>query len=140
MRSARVLILKDDEGDVIRIALEPFCQVRFALKVSQAVQLLKTEQFDLIVARVYLPEENMFDFLHQVKSDPNLLGIPFICFAGTRSAVAHTLNESMAKVAKNMGAADYLTIDEFWEGDHCNFERIRGAIAAHLPETVAELG
>lgn len=124
---ARILILQETPGplDALRKSLEANHELYFAGDVSSALGLLPLMHFDLIITRMHLETANAFEFLHALKIEERYHDIPIVCFCGSRTALANSLDESLAHSVEIFGARRYICIDRFCVDDHCDYQALR---------------
>lgn len=127
---ARILILQEEPS--WQAALRGCLEAKHDLLVVEsrkiAIAALHNERFDLIIARVHLKGDDVFQFLRELKSDATLAPIPVICFCGLRSRMANLTRASVETASLTMGADAYLAIEDFCLGEWCDLERMRTAI------------
>lgn len=75
---------------------------RTALSVKSAIPQIKKNKPALILLDLLMPHKSGFDFMEEIKDDPELNGIPVIII----SALTDNLSKSKTK---EMGAVEYLT-------------------------------
>lgn len=133
MTPAHILVLRDPGREALRLALEPYHHLCFVETVAEALSRLRQEPCDLIVSRVYLEDEDVFELLRQVKEDKRFAAIPVVCFAGSSSAIAKICNDNIEKATKSMGAVAFLDINDYCSSGLCNYAAIREAVEDYLP-------
>lgn len=104
MNSAfRLLLLEDcvDTGTLIKAAVK-LCNVTQCLSIAEAKLYLASEQFDLIIIDVELPDGSGFDYCHMLSMDPVCGAIPKILLTG-RADVSDKV------YGFSCGAIDYVT-------------------------------
>lgn len=69
---------------------------------AQALELLRSQAFDLVLLDLRMPDVDGFEVLRQMQADENLRGIPVIVISGSGGA------ESAARCIE-MGAAGHLS-------------------------------
>lgn len=78
---ARILIIEDDEILVemyeAKFKMEGF-EVHRALNGKEGLEILKKEKPDLILLDILMPEMNGFEFLKNIKKEPNYHSVPVI--------------------------------------------------------------
>lgn len=133
---ARILILQEEPSPffALRKSLESEHQLIMVSTVEKAMDILNSEWIDLIISRVHLAKDSLFDFLNRVKEDRHLQHIPFICFCGKLSQHALMLDPVMAKVGLMRGAEKYISLQEYCCDDSCDFEALERAIEECLRE------
>ncbi len=99
-------------------SLEHFGHVIYkADKFQDAMELLRHHEVDLIIADVHLQNGgSIFDFLRWVKGDPHMHGVPFVCFSTEPPEVPKYLRDGVRTAARAMGAAKYMTMEQFDRG------------------------
>jgi len=69
---------------------------------------------DLVVSEVHLVNGgSVFDFLQFSKSQPAMSDIPFVLLSVKPSKVANVLRDSLLFTASHLGAAKYISMEEF---------------------------
>ncbi len=79
--SANVLIV-DDVPDNIQVAMnflkeEPY-NLSFATRGQEALALMKTHEYDLILLDIMMPEMDGYEVCRRIKAEPRLQDIPII--------------------------------------------------------------
>ncbi|MDR3614210.1 MAG: hypothetical protein P4L53_11660 [Candidatus Obscuribacterales bacterium] len=113
---ARILILQEMEQNIdnLKEALEPHGHKLFIKQRElAALDTLKHEPIDLIIAAVYLRESDVFDFLKAVKAQDSTHEIPFVFYCSAISTFAKSVRGGLKIAAKAMGADLYVTMEEF---------------------------
>lgn len=133
---ARILILQDEPSwrAALRGCLEPKHELLLVENRKIALEALRKESVDLIISRVHLRTDDVFQFLREIKSDIVLARIPVICFCGLRSRMANLTRGAVEAASLTMGADAYLSIEDFCSGEKCDLERMRTAIEVFLVE------
>ena len=101
----KVLVVDDSplNRELVRSMLEPFgYSVIMAAGVSQAIQLLGQRRFDLVVSDLHMPDQNGFDLLRALKSDPQLRDIKIVIHSAT------IMSEQDREDALRLGALKFL--------------------------------
>ncbi|MBK9280063.1 MAG: hypothetical protein IPM93_18030 [Candidatus Obscuribacter sp.] len=101
-------------------------------RVEDAFCCLKDKNVDLVITRVHLDYGNLFSFLKALKEDPQLSATPVICFCGMRSKSASLQHDFLMNATRLYGAADYLALEHFCEGDDFNLESICQSVERSL--------
>ncbi|HYE00833.1 MAG TPA: EAL domain-containing protein [Alphaproteobacteria bacterium] len=100
-----LLIVDDDEGNRYtlsrRLKREGFEKLELAENGRQALEILRSRAFDLMLLDIMMPEMNGYEVLQTVKADEKLRGMPVIVIS------ALTEIDSIARCIE-MGAEDYL--------------------------------
>jgi hypothetical protein len=127
---SRILILQSQASPflALRESLEGEHELIIVSTVEEAMNTLNSEWIDLIISRVHLAEDSIFDFLNRVKKDRHLRFIPFICFCGKLSQHALVLDPVMRKVGLMHGAEKFISLEEYCCEGSCDFEGLRHAI------------
>jgi len=105
MSDATLLVVDDDEANrytlVGRLRREGYANVTTASDGRQALELLESGDFDLVLLDIMMPELNGYQLLEKLKADHRLRHVPVIMI----SAV-----DEMASVVRciELGAEDYL--------------------------------
>ncbi|WP_428739798.1 response regulator [Sulfurimonas sp.] len=103
--SYNVLIV-DDISDNIKVAMnilkENNYNFSFAMNGKEALEIIKTKQFDLILLDIMMPQMNGFDVCEVLKKDPKTQDIPiiFLTAKADLDSIAHGFK---------LGAVDYIT-------------------------------
>ena len=100
------ILIVDDVSDNIKVAMnilrENNYNFSFAVNGKQALEIVKTKKFDLILLDIMMPELNGFDVCKALKSDSQTKDIPIIFL--TAKADIDSITEGF-----NLGAVDYIT-------------------------------
>ena len=102
----RIMIVDDDPGivNLLRLLLEERrYEILIARDGREALELLETQQVDLILTDVAMPHLNGYELCQRVKNsaDPQLVLTPVILMSG------RTLDSDI-RYGKSLGADDYL--------------------------------
>jgi CheY-like chemotaxis protein len=101
----RLLVVDDNEDNrytlIMRLQIEGYEDVATAEDGEQALELMRQQEFDLILLDVMMPKVDGYQVLSQLKADGRLLDLPVIMISA--------LNE-MSSVVRciELGADDYL--------------------------------
>jgi CheY-like chemotaxis protein len=89
-------------------------KVVLAETFHDAMEILRTADFDLIVSDVHLQNGgSVFDFLRWVKGDPHMCNTPFVCFSAEPPEVGKYLADGVRTAARSLGAARYIGMEHF---------------------------
>ncbi|GFO56309.1 hypothetical protein GMSM_33160 [Geomonas sp. Red276] len=112
----KVLVVDDSRSDrkVIRFNFEWHgCQVFEASNGRQGLEIAAAEKPDLIISDCLMPIMDGFQFLHELKKNPDLQSIPFVFYSSVYTG------SKEADLALAMGARAFLEKpkgpDELWE-------------------------
>jgi CheY-like chemotaxis protein len=131
---ANILILQEHAGSMqaLRKSLGEHHRLHFVSDVPAAMKFLNNSQIDLIIARVHLEEGNVFEFIRAIKENIKLKNIPLVCFCGSRSEIAHTIDHTLARVSAVFGVDRYISLDRYCVEDDCDFIALRQEIESVL--------
>jgi two-component SAPR family response regulator len=134
---ARILILQEEPCPfyALRVMLGDRHNVTYVEDAESAMSVLSAGSVDLIISRVHLHSGSVFAFLQQVKINPRLQKIPFICFSGSLSARAKEIDPLMKKVGELQGADMYLRLEDFVEGNNFKLDDLRRSIESCIRVT-----
>ncbi len=100
------VLIVDDVSDNIKVAMnilkENNYNFSFALNGKQALEIIKTKSFDIILLDIMMPQMNGFEVCEHLKRDPKTQDIPVIFLTAKADL------DSLAKGFK-VGAVDYIT-------------------------------
>lgn len=101
---SKILLVDDDElilKVINRILTKEGYEVKTATNGKDALELIETEKYDLLITDLMMPYSNGFEVISRFKQHPNAEGVPIIVISsvGTENAVREGLN---------IGADDYL--------------------------------
>lgn len=100
------ILIVDDVTDNIKIAMnilrEGNYNLSFALSGKEALEIVHTESFDLILLDIMMPEMDGYEVIKILKENPSTMNIPVI-FLTAKADI-----EALTKGFK-LGAADYIT-------------------------------
>ena len=104
--AAALLVVDDDEGNRYtlagRLKREGYTNVTLANDGRQALQLLESKRFDLVLLDIMMPELNGYQVLERLKASPALRQVPVIMISA--------IDEQTSVVrCIELGAEDYLT-------------------------------
>lgn len=135
---ARILVLQEMEKNISNLqeALEPHGHELFVMnRELQALNTLKHEQIDLIIAAVYLQESDVFDFLKAVKAQEKYKHIPFVFYCSAVSTFARSVRGGLKIAAEHLGVDLYVTMEEFDADLLC--EQIEDCLSKVNPELMS---
>ncbi|MBF0132638.1 MAG: fused response regulator/phosphatase [Magnetococcales bacterium] len=100
----RVLIVDDVPGNIKMLAsiLSDHYEIFFATSGAEALELLSSQDVDIILLDIVMPEMNGYMVLEKIKSDTHLRDVPII-FLSARNAPEDEVH------GLQMGAVDYIT-------------------------------
>lgn len=114
---ARVVALIENQemADSLRHCLSAHgCEPVLASSFESAKALIAEQGCDLIISEVHLANGgSVFEFLEFAKRLPNSAEIPFVLLSVKPSKVANILHDSLLFTASQLGAAKYVSMDEF---------------------------
>mgnify|MGYP000402603322 CR=1 FL=1 len=100
------VLIVDDVSDNIKVAMnilkENNYNFSFALNGKQALEIIKTKSFDIVLLDIMMPHMNGFEVCEYLKKDPQTQDIPVIFLTAKADL------DSLAKGFK-VGAVDYIT-------------------------------
>jgi two-component system CheB/CheR fusion protein len=85
LRGARILVVDDshDSLEMLRILLSSEgAQLTTAAGGQEALNLARSENFDLIISDISMPEMDGYELLTRLRDDPRLAQIPAIALTG----------------------------------------------------------
>ncbi|MBX9695823.1 MAG: hypothetical protein K2Z81_25785 [Cyanobacteria bacterium] len=115
--AARILALLEHakHGEQLTDCLEQSgYEVEIVSSFRKAITALNERTFDMIISDVHLENGgSVFDFLKWVKSRQTLQAVPFVLLNLEPSPIARYVEDGVRTAARLMGAAKYISIDEF---------------------------
>lgn len=100
------LLIVDDVSENIQVVMnilkEQGYEFSYALNGAQALELMQTNSFDLVLLDVMMPGLNGFEVCQQIKADPRLQDVPVIFL--TARVDVDSITEGF-----NTGGVDYIT-------------------------------
>ena len=141
--SAPALLLVDDNEDnrytlSRRLNRAGYTNLTMALNGREALELLRSRQFDLVLLDVMMPEMNGYEVLEALKADPRLRNLPVIMVSALDQI------DSVIRCIE-LGAEDYLpkpfnpTLLKARVGASLEKKRLRDEVDAYLARIEAEL-
>lgn len=108
---AKILVAHTADGqDFLANALEEHT-VCYAKTMEEAIRLLNSESFALIVCGMQFDDSRMFDLLRHCKSDPTHRNVPFGCIRLVDSNYSSpVILESLEIASKALGATAFLDL------------------------------
>lgn len=85
------ILIVDNDSDtrkMLRKKLQDYFHVLIASTAKEALLLLKSQNMDLIISDIYMPEMDGYDFCRQVKSNPKTQHIPVFLITSELSGEA----------------------------------------------------
>jgi two-component system cell cycle response regulator len=104
-KRASILVVDDSplNRELMRSMLEPFGYGIFAADgVAKALQLLGERGFDLVISDLHMPDQNGFDLLRAIKTDPKLQDTKIVIHSAT------IMSERDRRDALSLGALKFL--------------------------------
>ena len=140
--AARLLVVDDNEDNrytlIMRLEIEGYSNVVAADDGETALELLRTQDFDLILLDVMMPKVDGYRVLEQLRSWGRLHNIPVIMISA--------LNETASVVrCIELGAVDYLSkpfdpvLLRARVGASLEKKRLRDQVRAHVARMAEEL-
>lgn len=139
---ARLLIVDDNEDNrytlLQRLKRHGYSNTAIAVNGREALDLIRVQDFDLVLLDVMMPELNGYEVLEQLKADERLRHIPVIMISAMDQL------ESVVRCIE-LGAEDYLakpfnpTLLRARVGASLEKKRLRDEVAAHLAQIEADL-
>ncbi len=138
----RLLVVDDNEDNrytlIMRLEIEGYSNIAIAEDGAQALALLGSQEFDLVLLDVMMPKVDGYQVLQQLKADGRLVNIPVIMISA--------LNEIDSVVrCVELGAVDYLSkpfnpvLLKARVGASLEKKRLRDEVRAHLARMEEEL-
>jgi sigma-B regulation protein RsbU (phosphoserine phosphatase) len=139
---ARLLVVDDNEDNrytlILRLEIEGYQDITTADDGQAALELLRTQPFDLVLLDVMMPNVDGYGVLEQLRAEGRLHNIPVIMISA--------LNELDSVVrCIELGAVDYLSkpfdpvLLKARVGASLEKKRLRDAVRAHLARIEEEL-
>ncbi len=138
----RLLVVDDNDDNrytlIMRLELEGYSDIATANDGQEALELLRQQEFDLVLLDVMMPKLDGYQVLSQLKADGRLHNIPVIMISA--------LNEISSVIrCIELGAVDYLpkpfdpTLLKARVGASLEKKRLRDEVRAHLKRMAEEL-
>jgi phosphoserine phosphatase RsbU/P len=138
----RLLVVDDNEDNrytlIMRLEIEGYSNIAIAEDGEQALTLLASQEFDLVLLDVMMPKVDGYQVLQQLKADGRLHNIPVIMISA--------LNEIDSVVrCVELGAVDYLSkpfnpvLLKARVGASLEKKRLRDEVRAHTARMEEEL-
>jgi len=138
----RLLVVDDNEDNrytlIMRLEIEGYSNIAIAEDGEQALTLLASQEFDLVLLDVMMPKVDGYQVLQQLKADGRLHNIPVIMISA--------LNEIDSVVrCVELGAGDYLSkpfnpvLLKARVGASLEKKRLRDEVRAHSARMEEEL-
>lgn len=125
-----VLLLQEKDENVANIrASLPECAFVRVRTVDEAVPLLDSHVFDLIVSAVHLEfDGSVFDFLRFAKSNPKTADVPFLFYCSLSSRFARSVRDGLEIASLSLGAEKYITMEKY------DRDKLRAEFVKYLPQ------
>jgi hypothetical protein len=147
---ARILIFQGTAGHFLplRNSLQDYHELYFVNDITDAMKVLHEKEIDLIISSPYDDTTDAFSFMHTVKQDIFVCGIPIVCLSKERSSLATHLDAIVEKSALLCGADKYLSMDSFcgakehtdccttcpFRGELCDYAGLRRDLEDMIPQ------
>jgi PleD family two-component response regulator len=132
MRS-RILVADAPEAtERLKKALSDHYQLDFAEHYLQAVSMLKSTHYDLLICGEHFDDSKMFELMGAVRFELNMHHLAMLCFRHLHSRFSAKVHEAVRLSAEQLGACKF--IDEanaFSDADI--LKAVEDCIAAHAP-------
>src|SRR3984893_275433 len=132
----------DNEGNrytlILRLELEGYQEISVADDGEAAIELLRTQEFDLVLLDVMMPKLDGYQVLERLKAEGRLHNIPVIMISALNEI------ESVVRCIE-LGAVDYLSkpfdpvLLKARVGASLEKKRLRDEVRAHLARMEEEL-
>ena len=129
----RIMVLdtKENIGLLTEACLRDGHQVVPVLTINEGMRFLNTrDHIDIVISRVHIENESVFDFLKEVKSRDQHKEVRFMMICSEPSEFAMAVDETVRTAAEIMGVDKYLTMKTH------DVERLMKEIEAILPKTL----
>jgi response regulator RpfG family c-di-GMP phosphodiesterase len=129
----RIMVLdtKENIGLLTEACLRDGHQVVPVLTISEGMHFLDTkDHIDIVISRVHIETESVFDFLKEVKSRDHHKNVRFMMICSNPSEFAKAVDETVRTAAEIMGVDKYLTMSTYDVG------RLMKEIEAIIPRTL----
>ncbi|MDR3615240.1 MAG: hypothetical protein P4L53_16905 [Candidatus Obscuribacterales bacterium] len=129
----RIMVLdtKENIGLLTEACLRDGHQVVPVLTISEGMHFLNTkDHIDVVISRVHIENESVFDFLKEIKSRDQHKDVRFIMICSEPSEFAKAVDATVRTAAEIMGVDKYLTM-----ATH-DVERLMKEIEAIIPNTL----
>lgn len=98
------------------------------VSVAEGMRFLTTkDHIDVVISAVYLEDEDVFEFLKEIRQAPIHKDVKFMMICSDPSALANVLNKSVQTAAEVMGVDKYLMMTDY------DIERLMKELKAILP-------
>src|SRR3984893_595100 len=138
----RLLVVDDNEDNrytlILRLELEGYQEISVADDGEAAIELLQTQEFDLVLLDVMMPKLDGYQVLERLKAEGRLHDIPVIMISALNEI------ESVVRCIE-LGAVDYLSkpfdpvLLKARVGASLEKKRLRDEVRAHLARMEEEL-
>jgi sigma-B regulation protein RsbU (phosphoserine phosphatase) len=138
----RLLVVDDNEDNrytlILRLELEGYQDISVADDGEAAIELLRTQEFDLVLLDVMMPKLDGYQVLERLKAEGRLHDIPVIMISALNEI------ESVVRCIE-LGAVDYLSkpfdpvLLKARVGASLEKKRLRDEVRAHLARMEEEL-
>ncbi len=139
---ARLLVVDDNEDNrytlILRLELEGYQEISVADDGEAAIELLRTQEFDLVLLDVMMPKLDGYQVLERLKAEGRLHNIPVIMISALNEI------ESVVRCIE-LGAVDYLSkpfdpvLLKARVGASLEKKRLRDEVRTHVARMEEEL-
>lgn len=130
----RILILQETPGELLELqaSLSAYHELIFVRRIDEALEVLGQTAIDLIISRVHLEQACVFEFIKQVKQNPQFCQVPILCFCGKQTAASYLLDSVVSRTTELLGADKYLSLSDFCCDEYLDCEGLRREIESCL--------
>ena len=101
------------------------------MTIAEGMHFLNTEDhIDVVISRVHIENESVFDFLKEIKSRDQHKDVRFMMICSDPSEFAKAVDETVRTAAEIMGVDKYLTMKTY------DVEKLMKEIEAIIPRTL----
>lgn len=105
----RILVADAPEpSERLKKALSTHYQLDFAQQYDQAVSMLKSTQYDLLICGEHFDDSKMFELMGAVRFELNLHHLAMLCFRHVNSRFSARVHEAVRLSAEQLGACKFI--------------------------------